>query len=220
MKELFPEVFKIKNQIATKNLVPGMSVYGEKRLIEKGVEYRMWDPYKSKLAAAIKNGLKHIPLRKNQTVLYLGIAQGTTASHISDIVGKNGLVIGVEISPKPFEKLLELCEKRENIIPILGDANRPGDYSEFVKKVDIVYQDVAQKNQAEILLKNVRAYLKKEGYALIAIKARSIDVTKEAGEIFKNEIKTLEKEMVVLEVVSLSPYDKDHVLVVLRPKQH
>jgi fibrillarin-like pre-rRNA processing protein len=220
MREIFPKVFKIKRQIATENLVPGSSVYGEKRIGEGRTEYRLWDPYKSKLAAAIANGLKNMPVREGDTVLYLGIAQGTTASHISDIVGEKGLVIGVEISPKPFEKLLELCEERKNIIPILGDANRPEDYREFVEKADIIYQDIAQKNQGEILLKNARAYLKKSGYAIIVIKARSIDVVREASEIFKNEIKILEKEMGVLEIVSLRPYDKDHILAILRLKQH
>jgi len=220
MKEIFPRVFKVKRQIATENLVPGSSVYGEKRISEGNVEYRLWDPYKSKLAAAIANGLTNMPIKSGDTVLYLGIAQGTTASHISDIVGEKGIVIGIEISPKPFEKLLELCEERKNIIPVLGDANRPEDYSEFVEKVDIVYQDVSQKNQGEILLKNARAYLKKNGFAIIVIKARSIDVVRAADEIFKKEIKILEKEMGVLEVVSLRPYDKDHILVVLRPKQH
>jgi len=217
MREIFPGVFRIKNKIATKSVAPGHAVYGEKR-VTNGAEYRIWDPYKSKLSAAINRGLKRMPIKKGQTVLYLGIAQGTTASHVSDIVGENGTVLGVEISPKPFEKLLEVCETRKNIIPILADANRPESYSEFVKKVDIVYQDVAQKNQAEILLKNVRRYLKKDGYALITIKARSIDVAKDVQEIFEKEIKTLKKEMVVLEMVSLSPYDKDHMLVLLRPK--
>jgi fibrillarin-like pre-rRNA processing protein len=216
MKPVFPNVYRIKNQIATKSLRPGKSVYGEKRLIEAGVEYRIWDPRKSKLCAAMQKGLKRMPIRSGDSVLYLGVAQGTTASHISDIVGNNGTVLGVEISPKPFEKLLGLCEERENMIPILSDANRPEEYSEFVDKVDIVYQDVAQKNQAEILLKNVRKYLKKGGYAMIAIKARSIDVAKNVNEIFRKEIKELEKEMRVLETVSLSPYDKDHVFVVLR----
>ncbi len=218
MKEIFPGVFKIKNQIATKNLVPGRSVYGEKRITDNGAEYRLWDPHKSKLAAAIRNGLRNMPIKSGQTVLYLGIAQGTTASHVSDIVGDRGTVVGVEISPKPFEKLLEICEDRKNIIPVLGDANRPEDYREFVEKADIVYQDIAQKNQAEILLKNVGLYLKKDGYAVMVIKARSIDVVKKASEIFENEIKLLKKEMVVLETVSLSHYDKDHVLVVLRSK--
>lgn len=218
MKEIFPGVFKIKNQIATKNLVPGHSVYGEKRITDNGAEYRLWDPYKSKLAAAIRNGLRNMPIKSGHSVLYLGIAQGTTASHVSDIVGDRGTVVGVEISPKPFEKLLEICEDRKNIIPVLGDANRPENYREFVEKADIVYQDIAQKNQAEILLKNARAYLKKDGHAIIVIKARSIDVVKAASEIFENEIKLLKKEMVVLETVGLSPYDKDHVLVVLGGK--
>lgn len=218
MKEIFKDVFKIKNQIATRNLVPGCSVYGEKRVKIGGAEYRLWDPHKSKLAAAIKNRLKIMPIERDQTVLYLGIAQGTTASHLSDIIGENGTLIGIEIAPKPFEKLLEVCEKRRNIIPVLSDANRPEDYREFVENADIVYQDVAQKNQAEIILKNVRAYLKKDGFAVLVIKARSIDAVKSADAIFEKEISTLRKELAVLDVVPLAPYDTDHVLVVLKKK--
>ena len=218
MNEIFKGVFRIRNNLATKNLVIGKSVYGEKRTTDRGVEYRFWDPYKSKLAAAMMNKLKIMPIADGQTVLYLGIAQGTTASHVSDIVGETGTVIGVEIASKPFEKLLEVCEERRNIIPVIGDANKPENYREFVDHVDIVYQDIAQKNQAEILLKNVKAYLKKDGYAIIAIKARSIDVVKPASEIIENEIKILKKEMVVLETIGLAPFDKDHAVVVLRLK--
>jgi fibrillarin-like pre-rRNA processing protein len=219
MKEIFPNVFKIKNQVATKSVARGYSVYGEKRLDEKDGEYRIWDPHKSKLAAAILNGLKGMPIKKGDSVLYLGIAQGTTASHVSDIVGEEGIVLGVEISPKPFEKLLEVCAIRKNIIPILGDANKPEEYSEFVDKVDIVYQDVAQRNQAEILLKNAMKYLKKDGFAILVIKAKSIDVVKNPAELFRKELEKLKKEMVVLDTINLLPYDKDHMLVLLRPKQ-
>ena len=128
------------------------------------------------------------------------------------------MIVGVEIAPKPFEKLLEVCEKRRNIIPVMCDANQPEEYREFAADADIVYQDVAQKNQAEIIMKNIRAYLKKDGFAILVIKARSIDVVKSAKEIFENEINILRKELVVLDVVSLAPYDTDHVLVVLKKK--
>ena len=76
--------FKDEN-IATRNLTPGTSVYGEE-LIQEDVEYRIWNPRRSKLAAALLNGLKNLELDDASKVLYLGASTGTTVSHISDIV--------------------------------------------------------------------------------------------------------------------------------------
>src|SRR5919199_4845942 len=76
-----------QRQLATLNLVEGNSVYGEKLVRQKGIEYRVWDPYRSKLAGAIKKGLNNLPIKKSMRVLYLGASTGTTVSHVSDIVG-------------------------------------------------------------------------------------------------------------------------------------
>src|SRR3989338_550558 len=120
MKTKFYGVFKIDGKLATVNLVPGEKVYGEELVKETGIEYRIWDFWRSKPAAAIKNGLKQLPLEKGMNILYLGIANGTTSSHFSDIIGKEGLIYGVEISERPFRELLPIAEKRGNIIPILA----------------------------------------------------------------------------------------------------
>ena len=125
MKRISDNVYRIKNQIATRSMAPGKSVYGEKRITEAGIEYRIWDPYKSKLSAAIQRGLKSMPIKSGDIVLYLGVAQGTTASHVSDIVGKRGTVFGVEISPKLVQESTEKIKAEgleEHCKVILGDA--------------------------------------------------------------------------------------------------
>jgi rRNA 2'-O-methyltransferase fibrillarin len=81
------------HMLVTKNLVPGESVYGEKRIsIEGGVdgtkiEYRVWNPFRSKLAAGVLGGLDDIFIKPGKKVLYLGAASGTSVSHVADIVG-------------------------------------------------------------------------------------------------------------------------------------
>ena len=50
-------------------------------------EYRAWNPFRSKLAAAIVGGIEHIHMKPGSKVLYLGAASGTTVSHVSDLVG-------------------------------------------------------------------------------------------------------------------------------------
>lgn len=222
--EKFKEVYVItfedgSERIATKNLTPGKRVYGEQLVEWKGVEYRVWNPYRSKLAAAILNGLKVMPIEPNCKVLYLGAASGTTSSHVSDIVGPNGIVYAVEFSPRVFREFIEKCidQGRTNMIPILADARYPEQYVSIVKKVDVVYIDIAQPFQAKILADNADVFLRKHGYAMLVIKAMSIDVTKAPDETFKREIDHLkERGFEILDVVHLEPYDVAHAMVIGR----
>ena len=220
-KHKFPGVYTVieddgSERIATKNLVPGQKVYGERVVKWEGEEYRIWNPNRSKLAAAILNGLKNFPIKPGTNVLYLGIASGTTASHVSDIVGWEGKIFGIEFSPRVLRELVPLVEERRNIVPILGDATKPEEYRALVTKVDVIFEDVAQPTQAKILIDNAKAYLKSGGYGMISIKSRSIDVTKEPEEVFREVEKELGEYFEVIERISLEPYEKDHALIVVR----
>jgi len=220
-KHKFPGVYTVieddgSERIATKNLVPGQKVYGERIVKWKGEEYRIWNPNRSKLAAAILNGLKNFPIKPGTTVLYLGIASGTTASHVSDIIDWEGKIFGIEFSPRVLRELVPLVEERRNIVPILGDATKPEEYRALVTKVDVIFEDVAQPTQAKILIDNAKAYLKSGGYGMISIKSRSIDVTKEPEEVFREVEKELSEYFEVVERISLEPYEKDHALIAVK----
>jgi len=216
MMELFRGVFEDKGKLLTKNLVPGKKAYGEDTYKIEGVEYRSWNPNRSKLGAAIRNGLKNMPIKPGSKVLYLGAATGTTTSHVSDIVGETGEVYALEISAHSMKSLLQLCEVRQNVIPILADAGRPQDYEE-VGDVDVVFEDVAHPEQAEFMIRNAR-FLKKGGYGMIAIKSQSIDVTKNPKEIYARVEKELEGTFEIVERISLEPYEMDHLFLLLRKK--
>ncbi len=216
MKEIFYGVFQNRGLILTKNLVPGRSVYGEKLFKINNIEYRVWNPYRSKLCAAIKKGLKTFPFKKNSKILYLGASTGTTVSHLSDIC-VDGEIYGVEIAPQMVEKLVRLAEVRENIIPIHADARKPYEYEE-VGEVEILYQDVAQPDQLNIFLRNSAIFLKKEGFAFFCVKSQSIDVVKDKKKVFDEILEKLKKDFDILEYFELEPYDKDHLFIVLRKK--
>lgn len=218
MKKVFAGVFADGRKIYTLSLAPGKSVYGEWRSTVHGLEYREWDPHHSKLGAAVARGLKRFPIQPGDRVLYLGAAQGTTPSHIADVVGSEGLVFCVEFAPRAFEKLMPVCEARENMLPILADASDPDKYAELVGKVDVLYQDVAQPNQADILLRNC-ALLKKGGLAVIAIKSRSVDVTEAPSKVFEKELATVRAAgLEQLEAVRLEPFESDHLLAIFRKR--
>ncbi len=202
-------------RLATINADPGKRVYTERLLTEEGTEYRTFDPYKSKLGAAIFKKLKTFPLTTGSKILYLGAASGTTVSHISDILGDEGSIFAVEFSARSMGDLIVVAERRKNIIPIHADARFPEEYSNIVPQVDIVYEDVAQPSQAEILDTNVKTYLKDGGYFFLAVKSRSIDVTKDPKIIFKEVIDKIESfGLKIIEIVNLEPYEKDHIMIV------
>ena len=207
-----------RKQLYTINLVPGQRVYGENIVYDNGIEYREWDPFKSKIAAVILKGSSNIFIRKNDVVLYLGSASGTTVSHVSDIVGSNGFVFAVDIAPRVMRDLIFLCYKRKNISPVLADANKIDVMKERVSAVDVVYQDVAQKNQIDIFLKNAGLFLKNDGYALLAVKARSIDVTKNPKQIFKEVREKLENALTIIDYRELEPFQKDHCMFICKNK--
>jgi len=203
-------------RLATRNLAVGRTVYGERLVKSKGVEYRIWDPYRSKLAAAILKGLQTVPIQPEKKVLYLGAASGTTASHVSDMVGETGHVFCVEFASRSIRELVNnICAFRANMSPILADARFPERYSTIVGKVDNIYCDIAQPEQAKVLADNADMFLLKKGWIMLAIKAQSIDVTKEPTQIYKQEIKTLQNRgFDVKETVHLEPYDKAHAMIV------
>ncbi|MCW4034527.1 MAG: fibrillarin-like rRNA/tRNA 2'-O-methyltransferase, partial [Candidatus Bathyarchaeota archaeon] len=210
----FPEIYWAtvedgSQKLATKNLAAGHAVYGERLVKFKGEEYRIWDPFRSKLAAAVLKGLKTVPVVPNQNVLYLGAASGTTASHVSDIVGEQGHVYCVEFASRSLRDLVNsVCTFRYNMSPILADARMPENYARMVTRVDCIYFDVAQPEQARILADNADMFLADGGWVLFAIKSQSIDVTKEPSVVFANEIAVLESRgFRVEDVVGLEPFD-------------
>ena len=202
-------------EYATPNLVRGLTVYGEKLVKLDDEEYRIWDPFRSKLAAAMRKGLRDFPLKYGDKVLYLGASTGTTVSHVSDLIGNKGLVFAVEPAVRVARELIEnVASKRKNVIPIIQDARRPESYFSVFGNVDLVYCDIAQSDQTEIAIKNCNNFLKNEGILLIVIKTRSIDVTMSPHSVVVRESEKLRKNNFhINQTINLDPFDKDHALI-------
>jgi len=206
--------------LLTRNMVPGEDVYGEKRIsVEEGegvkIEYRVWNPFRSKIAAAIFGGVENIWIKPGSKVLYLGAASGTTVSHVADIVGPTGVVYAVEFSARSGRDLINMAQKRTNVIPIVEDARHPHKYRMLVGMVDVLFADVAQPDQARILALNAHTFLKNGGHFVISIKANCIDSTVPAEHVFAQEVKKLQAEQLKpREQITLEPYERDHAVVV------
>ena len=208
-------VFVDRNKLFTVNADTGNSVYGERLFNFDNQEYRQWDQRRSKLGASISKGIFLPDFKKNDVWLYLGAASGTTVSHVSDILTE-GFVFGIEFSPRVLRDLYFLSEKRKNIAPILADASKPKEYLNLISGVDIVFQDIAQKNQVEIFKKNMDLFLKKDGYGIFSCKSRSIDVSKKPRDVFKVVEKQLREYFTIVDWKTLEPYEIDHAVFVCK----
>lgn len=211
-----PNIYTTGRTLMTVNAARGVNVYGERLVEFQDTQYRSWDPMRSKLAAALLLGVRDLGLDRSTRVLYLGAASGTTASHVSDIAS-SGMVYCVEVSQRSFRDLVGVCESRRNMIPIMADASRPESYSHMVEGVDLVYQDIAQRDQAEIFVRNMRHFEAERG--ILMLKSRSVDVNREPGSVYAETRKELtSKGFDVREAIDISQYSKDHAaFVVLSP---
>ncbi|KAI5308600.1 Small subunit processome complex component, partial [Ascosphaera atra] len=211
--------------LVTKNLTPGESVYGEKRIAVESpsqdadapatkVEYRVWNPFRSKLAAGILGGLDEIYMKPGAKVLYLGAASGTSVSHVADVVGPTGTVYAVEFSHRSGRDLIGMATHRTNVIPIVEDARHPLRYRMLVGMVDVVFADVAQPDQARIVGLNAHLFLKAGGGVIVSIKANCIDSTAKPEVVFAKEVQKMRDERIKpREQLTLEPFERDHCIV-------
>lgn len=176
--------------------------------------WRRWSTQRSKLGSMIDRGME-LPLDESTRVLYLGAASGTTVSHLADVVD---VVYAIEFAPRPMAELLDIAADRPNIIPLLADARRPEAYGHVVESgIDVIVQDVATRDQANVARVN-RRFLDADGYLVLAIKARSEDVTAPPRETYDAVVSDLEADYQVVERIRLDPEHRDHLAVLARPQ--
>ena len=215
----------------TRNAVRGVSVRGERRKTDSRIEWRSWDPTRSKVAAALlrtaKDSSEILP-ETGATVLYLGASYGSTCSRIHDQVcgagnHHGGQVVAVEISPRAMRDLSELARLRPGLVPVLGDARQPSQVAPYVRdQVDWMHQDLSIADQAEIFVRMAGAFLRPDGTGLLSLKAaseRSSDGDDDSR--FAKAAKILrESDLEVIERINLKGFEEQHVVFLVRKTVH
>jgi fibrillarin-like pre-rRNA processing protein len=212
----WPGVRRESGELFTPNLDPGHRVYGEALRTVGGVEYRAWDPFRSKLAALLRKGAPNDLLAAVNSALYLGAAHGTTVSHVSDL-WPDGTIFAVEKSPASFAPLLALARRRANVLPLLADAQLPERYRADVGEVGFLYQDVAQRDQARIFVDNADACLVDGGRGVLMLKVRSVTQRRSSAAVAQEARTELRRGgLSIVGETPLAPFSKDHLAFVIR----
>jgi len=213
---MYPNTFVKNRKFYTRSLYD-FKGFDEKILTLGSKKYREVEASRSKLFAGIAKGVSQLGIKEGINVLYLGASHGYTASFLSDMIGKQGRILCIDVAPRVVRDLVFVCEQRTNMAPILANCRNPSTYEEYVPElVDLVFQDIAQRDQVSIFIKNVKQFLKTGGFGILALKARSVDVSKKPSSIYKDTYRELSKEFTVGDKRDLSPIEKDHMLFVIK----
>ena len=209
------------------NSNPKSSVYGESLKRFEGTEYRRWDPNRSKLGAGLmrtKYDKSNLTAKKGSTVLYLGAGHGTSISHLYDhLCGQNnihgGRIVAVDLASRCLRDLTHLAKTRPGLVPVLGDARKHSAWGVLVpRRVDWLFQDVAQSGQVDIFIAACKRFLNLDGIGLLSLKAASERWTGEDEQhLFSSVEEKLSKNgFEIEESIELTGYEDNHVLFVAR----
>lgn len=211
----------------TLNANPRTAVYGETLKKFNGVEYRRWDPNRSKLGAGLMRTNRekgYLLPEEGTTVLYLGAGHGTSISHLYDhLCGQDnelgGRLVAVDLASRCLRDLTHLAKTRPGLVPILGDARKHSAWGVLVpRRVNWLFQDVAQSGQVDIFIAACKRFLNIDGTALLSLKAASERWTGEGEEaLFASvEDKLRNSGFEIEECIELTGYEDNHVLFVTR----
>ena len=211
----------IGKSIWTKNAVKGISVRGERRRREGKIEWRNWDPNKSKIAASIlktKNNPEIFLPKTGSTCLYLGSSMGGTVSHIHDIVcgsnnHHNGQIVAVDISPRMIKDMTTLSEIRDGIFPVLADARIVGQIAPFLRNhADWIHQDLSIADQAHTFVKIISNLLSSKGIGILSLKAASERSSEgdDNSRFLKAQKIIMDSGIRILERINISSFEDQH----------
>ena len=209
----------VKNQkkLATLNNADVNQAYNEIQVEKNGKQYNTWSPYRSKLAAAIINGLEIFPILKKTKILYLNGAIEKTLSHISDIIGVNGKIFILRDINENSKNFLEnVMNDRTNVFTITRDNGDPVKFSSKTEMVNVVYVDITQHNETEVAIQNCKRYLRDGGFLMLVVPTKKIDFVNNPNGQNLEEIQKLQSSFEIIQQINLTDFFKEHSMIIAK----
>ena len=206
-----------EKKLATLSNVSTNQDYEENLVEMNGKQYSIWNPYMSKLAAAIINGIEIFPILKKTKILYVDPATEKTVKHISDIVGINGKIFVVRNIIKNSKNFLEqIAKNRSNIFTIIPDKTNPARLTGMTETVDVIYIDIAEHNQTEIAIQNCKNHLRIGGFLMLIVPTKNIDFTSNPSKKNQEERKKLQTSFDIIQEINLTDFFKEYSMVIAK----
>ena len=208
---------KNKKKLATLNNADVNKIYNEKLIEIDGKQYNIWNPYTSKLAAAIVNGMEIFPILKKTQILYFDTTVDKTLNHISDIIGVNGRIFVVRDIIENSKKFLEDdSNNRTNVVSITQEKNGvPAKFAPNIETVNVVYVDIAQNNETDIAIQNCKNYLINGGFLMLVVPTRKIDAINPNRQNLEERQK-LQSSFEIIQQINLTDFFKEHSMIIAK----
>ena len=206
-----------EKKLATLSNMSTNQDYKENLVQTNGKRYSIWNPYMSKLAAAIINGMEIFPILKKTKILYLDPTTEKTVKHISNIVGINGKIFVVRDVMKNSKNFLEqIVKNRSNIFTIVPDKTNPARLTGMTETVDVIYIDIAEHNQTEIAIQNCKNHLRIGGFLMLIVPTKNIDFTSNPSKKNQEERKKLQTSFDIIQEINLTDFFKEYSMVIAK----
>ena len=206
-----------EKKLATLSNVSTNQDYKENLVEMNGKQHSIWNPYMSKLAAAIINGMEIFPILKKTKILYLDPTSEKTIKHISDIVGINGKIFVVRNIMKNSKNFLEqIAKNRSNIFTIIPDKTNPARLTGMTEMVDVIYIDIAEHNQTEIAIQNCKNHLRIGGFLMLIVPTKNIDFANNPSKKNQEERKKLQTSFDIIQEINLMDFFKEYSMVIAK----
>ena len=206
-----------EKKLATLSNMSTNQDYKENLVQTNGKRYSIWNPYMSKLAAAIINGMEIFPILKKTKILYLDPTTEKTVKHISNIVGINGKIFVVRDVMKNSKNFLEqIVKNRSNIFTIIPDKTNPARLTGMTEMVDVIYIDIAEHNQTEIAIQNCKNHLRIGGFLMLIVPTKNIDIANNPSKKNQEERKKLQTSFDIIQEINLMDFFKEYSMVIAK----
>ena len=213
---IFWITIKNKKKLATLNNAGINEAYNEKLTEINGKQYNVWNPYTSKLAAAIVNGMEIFPILEKTKVLYLNTTIEKTLSHISDIIGMNGKIFVVRDMVENSKNFLEkVRNNRVNIFSITRENGVPARFSS-TEMVNVVYVDITQHNETEVAIQNCKNYLRNGGFLMLVVPTKKIDFINNPSKQNLEEMQKLQSSFEIIQQINLTDFFKEYSMIIAK----
>ena len=209
---------KNKKKLATLNNADVNKIYNEKLIEMDGKQYNIWNPYTSKLAAAIVNGMEIFPILKKTQILYFDTTVDKTLNHISDIIGVNGRIFVVRDIIENSKKFLEDdSNNRTNVVSITQEKKSiPAKFVPNIETVNVVYVDIAQNNETDVAIQNCKNYLINGGFLMLVVPTRKIDFANNPDRQNLEERQKLQSSFEIIQQINLTDFFKEHSMIIAK----
>ena len=168
-----------------------------------------WNPYTSKLAAALFSGMEIFPIKLASKIFYFDDYSTITLEHISNIINNEGIVY--------FLKNIENKQilNFTNVKIINCDIDNHDYFIELQEEIDVAYLDLSTDEKLNSIIKNCKIILKQNGFLVLVLNDK-YSISDDFIVQIQNTIINLKASFELIQEINLSYFFKNSFMIVMK----